>query len=147
MIAKYEDPGPNSGGLLPWSCGSPTVTNLVSNWQTGWKEPAVTPVMAEFIRADIAYWRAVYGYSPAGDSAEQIAELKEKRDLLLDGHVKRWREPLYKVVRWNRNISFCTRRGSIGNVEHGRRRGRPACHSASRRLAGIGTDRIVVPWG
>jgi len=116
MIAKYEDPWEAFRRFVALVLRQPDRDEprlQLANWleRTG-RDPA----MAEFIRLDIAYWRAVTDYSPSGDSAEHIAALKEKRDLLLDKHVKRWREPLYKVVGANRNISFCTRRGLIGSV-------------------------------
>ena len=116
MIAKYEDPWAEYRRRVALVLRQPDRDEprlQLANWL---ERTGRDPEMAEFIRVDIAYWRAITDYSPSGDSAEHIAALKEKRDLLLDGHVKRWREPLHKVVGSKRNISFCTRRGLIGSV-------------------------------
>ena len=116
MIAKYEDPWAEHRRLLALVLRQPDRDEprlQLANWlgRTGRDSE-----MAEFIRVDIAYWRAITDYSPSGESAEHIAALKEKRDLRLDGHVKRWREPLYKVIGERRGITFRTHRGLITSI-------------------------------
>jgi hypothetical protein len=78
------------------------------------------PPLAEFIRVDIAYWRAITNYSPSpptGDLATTVMALAERRQVFLDRHSKRWSQPLLKILGLSdRDIVFRTRRGLVGSI-------------------------------
>jgi len=119
MIAMREDPRAEYRRLLALVLDKPGLDGPrlhLANWL---ERTGHDPIMADFIRVDIAYWRAITDYSPSlsqDSRTKSIAALGERRQLLLDGHGKRWCEPLNKIVQAEQNISFHTRRGLIGSI-------------------------------
>jgi hypothetical protein len=120
MIAKYEDPWTEYRRLIALVVRQPDHDGPRLRLARWLDRIGRDPPLAEFIRVDIAYWRAITNYSPSrptGDLAITVSALGELRQSLLDQHHKRWSQPLFKVLGLSdRDISFRSRRGLIGSV-------------------------------
>ena len=120
MIAKYEDPWAEYRRLIALVVRLPDHDGPRLRLARWLDRIGRDPPLAEFIRVDIAYWRAITNYSPSpptGDLATKVMALGERRQVFLDRHSKRWSQPLLKILGLSdRDIVFRTRRGLVGSI-------------------------------